>query len=146
MEPASRSLAHGEPGRILPGQGGLQLAPAPEPHLAPRPLDSRRIGVAGKFLTIGEEPFFLRGVTYGPFAPDTEGCEYKTDAVVASDFARMAAGETLGPHEMHFVTAPLFQTGDHRYAWLNRTQAIGKAVALKGGDGGYVRYQLFAVT
>jgi hypothetical protein len=46
---------------------------------------------------------------------------------------------------MHFVTTPMFQTGDPRYAWLNRTQAIGKAVALKGGDGGYVRYELFAV-
>ena len=57
----------------------------------------------------------------------------------------MAAGETLGADEMHFVTAPVFQTGDHRYSWLNRAQAIGKAVALKGGEGGYVRYELFAV-
>ena len=67
-------------------------------------------------------------------------------AIAPADFARMAAGETLSAEEMHFVTAPLFQTGDDRYAWLNRTQAIGKAVALKGGDGGYVRYELFAVT
>ena len=66
-------------------------------------------------------------------------------AIAPSDFARMAAGETLGADEMHFVTAPLFQTGDQRYAWLNRTQAIGKAVALKGGAGGFVRYELFAV-
>jgi len=67
-------------------------------------------------------------------------------AIAPADFARMAAGETLGADEMHFVTAPMFQTGDDRYAWLNRTQAIGKAVALKGGDGGYVRYEVFAVT
>ena len=66
-------------------------------------------------------------------------------AIAPADFARMAAGETLSTDEMHFVTAPLFQTGDDRYAWLNRTQAVGKAVALKGGDGGYVRYELFAV-
>jgi hypothetical protein len=39
----------------------------------------------------------------------------------------------------------LFQTGDQRYAWLNRTQAIGKAVALKGGEGGFVRYEVFAM-
>jgi hypothetical protein len=67
-------------------------------------------------------------------------------AIAPADFARMAGGETLTADEMHFVTAPLFQTGDQRYAWLNRTQAIGKAVALKGGDGGYVRYEVFAVS
>ncbi len=67
-------------------------------------------------------------------------------AIAPADFARMAAGETLNADEMHFVTAPLFQTGDDRYAWLNRTQAVGKAVALKGGAGGYVRYEVFAVT
>jgi hypothetical protein len=66
-------------------------------------------------------------------------------AIAPADFARMAAGATLSADEMHFVTAPVFQTGDDRYGWLNRTQAIGKAVALKGGDGGYVRYELFAV-
>jgi hypothetical protein len=62
-----------------------------------------------------------------------------------ADFARMASGETLGADEMYFVTAPVFQTADSRYAWLNQVQAIGKAVALKGGAGGYVRYDLFAV-
>ena len=66
-------------------------------------------------------------------------------AIAPADFARMAAGETLGADEMHFITAPLFQTGDDRYAWLNRTQAIGKAVALKGGEGGFVRYDVFAM-
>jgi hypothetical protein len=66
-------------------------------------------------------------------------------AIAPADFARMAAGETLGADEMHFLTAPLFQTGDARYAWLNRVQAIGKAVALKGGEGGFVRYELFAM-
>jgi hypothetical protein len=66
-------------------------------------------------------------------------------AIAPADFARMAAGETLGADEMYFVTAPVFQTADSRYAWLNRVQAIGKAVALKGGEGGYVRYEVFAV-
>jgi hypothetical protein len=66
-------------------------------------------------------------------------------AIAPADFARMAAGETLGVEEMYFVTAPTFQTSDSRYAWLGQVQAIGKAVALKGGEGGYVRYELFAV-
>jgi hypothetical protein len=66
-------------------------------------------------------------------------------AIAPADFARMAAGETLKSEEMYFVTAPAFQTADSRYAWLNHVQAIGKAVALKGGAGGYVRYEVFAV-
>ena len=66
-------------------------------------------------------------------------------AIAPADFARMAAGQTLREDERYFVTAPLFQTGDQRYAWLNRTQAIGKAVALKGGAGGFVRYDVFAM-
>jgi len=66
-------------------------------------------------------------------------------AIAPADFARMAAGETLGADEMHFVTAPTFQTADPRHAWLNQVQAIGKAAALKGGEGGYVRYDVFAV-
>jgi len=67
-------------------------------------------------------------------------------AIAPADFARMAAGETLKADEMYFVTAPVFQTADDRYAWLNHVQAIAKAVALKGGAGGYVRYEVFAVT
>ena len=66
-------------------------------------------------------------------------------AIAPADFARMAAGGTLRAAEMYFVTAPTFQTADPRYAWLNQVQAIGKAVALKGGEGGYVRYEVFAV-
>jgi len=66
-------------------------------------------------------------------------------AIAPTDFARMVAGGTLRAAEMYFVTAPTFQTADPRYAWLNQVQAIGKAVALKGGEGGYVRYEVFAV-
>ena len=65
--------------------------------------------------------------------------------IAPADFARMAAGETLGAEEMYLVTAPVFQTADSRYAWLNTVQAIAKAVALKGGAGGYVRYEVFAI-
>jgi hypothetical protein len=66
-------------------------------------------------------------------------------AIAPAQFARMASGEILGAHEMYFIIAPTFQTADSRYAWLGQVQAIGKAVALKGGDGGYVRYEVFAV-
>ena len=40
------------------------------------------------------------------------------------------------------VTAPTFQTGDERYAWLNRIQAVG-AGAL--GEDGVLTYSLYEV-
>jgi hypothetical protein len=38
-------------------------------------------------------------------------------------------------------TAPLFQTGDERYAWLNNVQAVGIGGTIDGG----VEYQIYAV-
>ena len=67
-------------------------------------------------------------------------------SIAPADFARMAGGEALSAAEMYFVTAPTFQTDHPSYAWLTRIQAIAKAVALKGGDGGFVRYEVFGVS
>jgi hypothetical protein len=60
-------------------------------------------------------------------------------------FGRMASGGTLTADDMYFVTTPVFQTAHERYAWLNHVQAIGKVVAVKGGDQGFVRYDVYAV-
>lgn len=49
-----------------------------------------RVRVEGKFLRAGPEKFYVRGVTYGPFRPDEEGCEYHTPQQVEHDFALMA--------------------------------------------------------
>jgi uncharacterized protein DUF3237 len=59
---------------------------------------------------------------------------------------RLAKGEVLHAGECYFVTAPTFETGAEKYAWLNRVQAVGKTVALKAGEGGYVKFDIFAVT
>ncbi len=50
-----------------------------------------RLRVRGKFLFSGDEKFYLRGVTYGPFPPEPDGSEYHVPASVDRDFARMAA-------------------------------------------------------
>jgi O-antigen biosynthesis protein len=47
--------------------------------------------VQGKFLFTGAEKFFIRGVTYGPFKPGADGCEYHDRAAVERDFAAMSA-------------------------------------------------------
>jgi len=51
--------------------------------LAPRP------SVRGKFLYIGDEKLYLRGVTYGAFEPDADGREYQDLSKVERDFALM---------------------------------------------------------
>jgi GT2 family glycosyltransferase len=45
----------------------------------------------GKFLFVGEEKLYVRGVTYGTFRPDARGDEFPEATQVESDFALMAA-------------------------------------------------------
>ena len=52
--------------------------------------DYVRPHAAGKFLYTGDQKFYPRGVTYGPFRPDEAGCEYHTPSAVNRDFALMA--------------------------------------------------------
>jgi GT2 family glycosyltransferase len=54
-------------------------------------LDGVRPRVGGKFLFVGDEKFYIHGVTYGPFHPEEDGCEYHTREVVEKDFSLMAA-------------------------------------------------------
>ena len=66
-------------------------------------------------------------------------------SITPENFARMAGGGELAADEMHFITTPCFQTAHPKYAWLNQVQAMGKAVGLKGGPEGFVRYEVFAL-
>lgn len=47
--------------------------------------------LGGKFVFIGAEKFYVRGVTYGTFRPDGGGAHYPSRERVAQDFALMAA-------------------------------------------------------
>ena len=51
---------------------------------APRPR------AAGKFLFVGEQKLWVRGVTYGTFEP-RDGCDYPDRSCVSADFAAMVA-------------------------------------------------------
>lgn len=59
--------------------------------------------VRGKFLFVGDEKFYVRGVTYGSFRPDADGCEFPQHEVVERDFAAMAAS---GFNALRTYTAP----------------------------------------
>ncbi|MEJ2175725.1 MAG: DUF3237 domain-containing protein [bacterium] len=39
--------------------------------------------------------------------------------------ARLASGDEVDPAEYYMRTQPWFETGDARYAWLNRTICVG---------------------
>ena len=60
------------------------------PNLA-SPLGASRPQASGKFLCVGGEKLYVRGVTYGAFRPGPDGREYHDHAVVERDFALMAA-------------------------------------------------------
>ena len=88
MRPA-RSAAH--PSTPTPvGLRALRARPslthtAPERPALPRPR------ARGKFLFVGDEKFYVRGVTYGTFRPRADGTEVPDPDVVEWDFAQMAA-------------------------------------------------------
>src|SRR5438309_12115856 len=70
-------------GGMQPAAPAFQAAPALAPGVRPR--------VRGKFLFVGDEKLYVRGVTYGAFTPDAAGNEYHDLATVERDFALMAA-------------------------------------------------------
>jgi len=61
----------------------------PEIESSHRPVAQQRPCVRGKFLFQGSEKLFVQGVTYGPFRPDEEGCEYHYPEAVRLDFLQM---------------------------------------------------------
>jgi len=76
-----------------PAFGGV--APAtdlltPERPDTPSPAAARP-RARGKFLFVGNEKLYVRGVTYGTFRPRADGTEVPEPAVVERDFALMAA-------------------------------------------------------
>jgi GT2 family glycosyltransferase len=66
--------------------------PRPRVRTLPaRPIAVRsRPRIAGKFLELDGEKFWVRGVTYGTFRPNSEGLLLPERDVVARDFAQMA--------------------------------------------------------
>ncbi|HYO50649.1 MAG TPA: ABC transporter transmembrane domain-containing protein [Chloroflexia bacterium] len=57
----------------------------------PAPIRQARPRVLGKFLYVGDEKLYVRGVTYGTFRPDEVGNEFHDPELVERDFAQMAA-------------------------------------------------------
>jgi len=50
-----------------------------------------RLRAEGKFLVAGDHKFYVKGVTYGTFRPDENGCQFPAPESVNRDFHAMAA-------------------------------------------------------
>ncbi len=75
-----------------PQQVSTDLVTAPErAQQTVRVAAGGRPHVGGKFLFVGAQKLYVRGVTYGPFHPHTDGGQYHDPALVDQDFAQMAA-------------------------------------------------------
>jgi GT2 family glycosyltransferase len=59
--------------------------------------------VGGKFLFLGDQKLYLRGVTYGTFRPNERGVDYPEPATVERDFSQMAAA---GINSLRTYTIP----------------------------------------
>ncbi|MEO5782535.1 MAG: glycoside hydrolase family 2 TIM barrel-domain containing protein, partial [Ginsengibacter sp.] len=53
-------------------------------------VHSDKMHVKGKFLFCGEEKFYIKGVTYGTFSPDNDGCQFPDISTIEKDFTMMA--------------------------------------------------------
>ena len=47
---------------------------------------SARVRVDGKFFRLGEQKFYPKGVTYGPFAPNSDGDFFASREQTVKDF------------------------------------------------------------
>jgi GT2 family glycosyltransferase len=59
--------------------------------------------VRGKFLFLGEQKFWIRGVTYGTFRPDENGTQFPAPEIVERDFIAM---RTAGLNAVRLYTVP----------------------------------------
>src|SRR5258708_2244547 len=70
-------------------------------------LNLGRVTVDGKFFRLGPRKYFVKGITYGPFAPNTKGEMFPEPAQAARDLAQIGQ---LGANvlRLYYVPPPWF--------------------------------------
>jgi O-antigen biosynthesis protein len=62
-----------------------------------------RVRIDGKFFRLGQSKFYLKGLTYGPFAPDPDGHYFASPEQTARDFAQI---KELGANLLRVYNVP----------------------------------------
>src|SRR2546428_6480507 len=75
--------------------GGEAQPAAPAFQAGPAPVPGGRPCVRGKFLFVGDEKLYVRGVTYGAFTPDAAGNENHHLTTAEPDIAPMAGNGVI---------------------------------------------------
>lgn len=86
-----------------------------------------RLDVRATFLTDDGAHVYVQYTGVADFAPGLE---------------KLARGEATEFGEMYLLTTPRFETGDERYAWLNRVVAVAEGRA----GPGWVEYRVHEVS
>src|SRR5437588_6632236 len=110
LDPDSPSKAAAGPSSVNGNGRVTPLNLAPRPARPPDPARSARSKptvcagpqAAGKFFSRGGDKVYLKGVTYGTFAPDADGVVYSPQ-VAQTDFAAMAQA---GINALRVYTVP----------------------------------------
>ncbi len=66
-------------------------------------LECPRPKAKGKFIMLGSEKFYIKGVTYGTFRPDEKGIQFPSPDIISRDFSQMA---TCGINTVRVYTVP----------------------------------------
>ena len=81
----------------------VETASTAAARMARAPSAHTQIRVQGKFFFAGQDKFFVKGVTYGPFGPGSHGTQFPEREIVAKDFTLMAG---LGANTVRVFTVP----------------------------------------
>src|SRR5438128_883628 len=88
--------------------------PLPVAHDVRHLRSRERVRVDGRGLTRGSSRLHVRGVTYGPFAPGSEGTTFPAPERVEEDFARMGAAGINSIRTYHLPPSWLLEQADEQ--------------------------------
>src|SRR5438034_1322784 len=118
------------------------MMPAETPARSTAVRSSARTAVDGKFFRVGDEKFYLKGITYGPFKPSRDGELFPSSDTTHADFlctfTSFPPTEFLRAETADFLCFNVYL--DHRKPFENylaRLQMIAGSKPLVLGEFGF---------
>ncbi|HET9083303.1 MAG TPA: glycosyltransferase, partial [Candidatus Limnocylindrales bacterium] len=104
---------------VVTGGRPSSLEHAAAPRHDPRPGAGGRPRVAGRFLSVGDDKLYVRGVTYGTFLPAVAGDDGYDPTQVDEDFARMVAAGINAVRVYEVPPAWLLDAAERHGLWVS---------------------------